>query len=433
VSGGVMVLATFVIGRRLAGACAGLVAAWLLATSPPFLFMLMAPMSDVPAAAAWTVALLCITAGTLGSAVAGGLAAAIAILIRPNLAPMAIFPAFWFILEARSSNADRRRYLLQLIGFLAAFLPGILITALLNQIWNGSPLKSGYGTASHIFTISLPNILLNARNYAAWLSQTHTPLAFFGIAALFVPAGWLWSPHTRRSTVIVLGLFIAGIWAEYCAYHTYGAWWDLRFLLPAFGFMTVGMAVVLLRLTGPRPATAANRTVRRVASIIISVAVVLLGLRDARFAVRGSALDQQRWETKYPVAAAIVAARTDPNAVIFSAQHSGSLRYYAGRVTLTYFNLDPAWFERAVSWLDLHGAHPYAVLEDWEVSDFRKHFSPENGVAGLEMTPLVFYNGPSRFYLFDLLPSGARMETIIDPSPAVRCVSPAPPPSLVFK
>jgi 4-amino-4-deoxy-L-arabinose transferase-like glycosyltransferase len=75
--GGVFVLATFGIGRRLGGSSNGLIAAWLLATSPPLLFMLMAPMSDVPAAAAWTVTFWCVTAGTMAFAVAGGLAAAV--------------------------------------------------------------------------------------------------------------------------------------------------------------------------------------------------------------------------------------------------------------------------------------------------------------------------------------------------------------------
>ena len=55
-SGGLLVLATFGIGRKVGGSELVFVAAWLLATSPAFLFMLLAPMSDLPAAAAWTVA-----------------------------------------------------------------------------------------------------------------------------------------------------------------------------------------------------------------------------------------------------------------------------------------------------------------------------------------------------------------------------------------
>ena len=433
-SGGVLVLATFGIGRRVGGGRAGLVAAWLLATSPSFLFMLMQPMSDIPAAAAWMVAFWCITSGTIGAAVAGGLAAALAVLIRPNLAPLACIAALWFILEWRSSGPDRQRYLWQGAAFLVALLPGIAITAALNAFWNGSPFTSGYGTFADIFSFS--NILPNLGNYAVWLSETQTPLAFVGIVALLVPAKWLWPPDVRRSTVLVFGLFVTGVWLEYCAYLTFGAWQDLRFLLPATGFMMVGSAVALLRVTGRQTTTEPIRGRRLVMGLAVAFVVILLGRHGVQFAIREAVFDQQRWETRYPIAAAIVAARTEPNAVIFSSVHSGSLRYYAGRMTLAYLSLDPAWLDRAISWLGTHDAHPYALLEESEVKEFKDRFSSVNGAGHLDMTPSVFYDGLSKIYLFDLLrPAGSAtpMETITDPWPMVHCVAPAPAPLLVIK
>ena len=105
-------------------------------------------------------------------------------------------------------------------------------------------------------------------------------------------------------------------------------------------------------------------------------------------------------------------------------------------MTLAYLSLDPAWLDRAISWLGLHGVHPYALLEEAEVKEFKDRFSSVNGAGHLDMMPSVFYDGLSKIYLFDLLPpagSATRMETITDPEPAVRCVAPAPPPSLVFR
>ena len=430
-SGGVLVLATFGMGRKVGGDPAGLVAAWLLATSPSFLYMLMQPMSDIPAAAAWMAAFWCITSGTIAGAIAGGLAAALAVLIRPNLAPLAFILALWFILEWRAKGPDRQRYLWQGAAFLAAMLPGVAVTAALNAFWNGSPFISGYGTFADIF--SFRNFLANARNYAAWLSETQTPLAFVGIAAFFVPAKWLW-PDVRRSTVLVCGLFVAGVWLEYCAYLTFGAWLDLRFLLPAIGFMMVGLAVALLRLT--RTTSGPMRGRRLVIALAVVFVVIMLGRHGVQFAMREAVFDQQRWEMKYPIVSALVAARTEPNAVIFSSLHSGSLRYYAGRMTLAYLSLDPAWLERTISWLDAHGAHPYAVLEASEVNEFKERFSSANGAGRLEMTPSVFYDGLPKIYLFDLLrPAGPAtpMETITDPWPIVRCVPPLAPPVLAIK
>ena len=129
-----------------------------------------------------------------------------------------------------------------------------------------------------------------------------------------------------------------------------------------------------------------------------------------------------------------MAERTDPNAVIVSMLHSGSLRYYGGRMTINYANLDAAWLERAASWLNSHGAHPYALLEDHEVKDFRKRFWPQGDASQIAMKPSIFYDGPSKIYFFDLAPSpGSTVatETIVDPSPEVRVVSPVAPPVLV--
>ena len=47
-SGALLVWVTFAIGRRLDSDALGLAAAWLVATSPAVLAMLVAPMSDVP-------------------------------------------------------------------------------------------------------------------------------------------------------------------------------------------------------------------------------------------------------------------------------------------------------------------------------------------------------------------------------------------------
>src|SRR5207247_8432492 len=95
ICGGILVAATYAIGRRVQRPVVGLAAAWIVATSPTLLFMVIAPMSDVPAAAAWTVAIACVLGQTRRSAIAGGVAAAIAIMIRPNLVPLAAVLAIW--------------------------------------------------------------------------------------------------------------------------------------------------------------------------------------------------------------------------------------------------------------------------------------------------------------------------------------------------
>ena len=63
ICGGILVFATYAMGLQIGRPVVGLAAAWLVAASPTQLFMLMAPMSDVPAAAAWAVAAACVLGG----------------------------------------------------------------------------------------------------------------------------------------------------------------------------------------------------------------------------------------------------------------------------------------------------------------------------------------------------------------------------------
>src|SRR5207253_1676157 len=73
-----------------------LLGAFLLALSPNFLYQAMNPMSDVPATCLWLLALVLTLDGWATSA---GVAMAIAIAIRPNLAPLALVPIAWTALE----------------------------------------------------------------------------------------------------------------------------------------------------------------------------------------------------------------------------------------------------------------------------------------------------------------------------------------------
>ena len=47
--------------------------------------------------------------------------------------------------------------------------------------------------------------------------------------------------------------------------------------------------------------------------------------------------------------------------MIVASIHAGSLRYYAGRATVRFDILDPAWLDRAAAWLNDRGRHPYGV------------------------------------------------------------------------
>jgi len=93
--------------------------------------------------------------------------------------------------------------------------------------------------------------------------------------------------------------------------------------------------------------------------------------------------------------ARVVGSLTEPEAVIISAQHSGTLRYYAGRLTLRWDVGDPAWLDRTVEWLAAHGHHPYFVLEESEIEALRAKAGPVSAAARLDWTPMVTFRGRS--------------------------------------
>jgi len=95
--------------------------------------MMMVPMSDVPVAAAWTIALWCLLGDSTASAIGAGVATAVAILIRPNLVPMAVPMGLWYLVKAwRGGPHDRK----SLLGFVGGALPGACAIAVIAIIAN---------------------------------------------------------------------------------------------------------------------------------------------------------------------------------------------------------------------------------------------------------------------------------------------------------
>jgi hypothetical protein len=214
--------------------------------------------------------------------------------------------------------------------------------------------------------------------------SAETPFALAGLVSLAVPAARVWRTDVSRETVRLLGAFAAVIWIAYLVYVPWDAWWYLRFLLPSWPMMAVGTASLA--------AAAYGTSVRPVQTLTI---VILAGIGSAGVtqAVRRDVFAIARGEAEYVEVARTVESLTDADAVIISAQHSGSLRYYAGRLTLRWDVGDPAWLDRTVDWLAAHAHHPYFVLEPQEVDELRARYGPTNMSARLDWAPMVSFRG----------------------------------------
>ena len=227
---GLTVWLTFVLGREIFSPALGLVAMLWLISSPSFVNSSLIPMSDVPVTAWWLAAFVAALRPSLIYAVAAGLATSLAVLTRPNLAPLAILIAVPF--AARWLAARARARTVEAVAFCVSAAIGPLTVALLFNYWYGSPFLSGYGPSSYLFSWSF--VAPNLARYPRWFIESQTPLILAGVAAPFI----LWRRDLAAAAVPRISLpwlmlaFAALVWGSYLRYLVFEDWWYLRFLLP---------------------------------------------------------------------------------------------------------------------------------------------------------------------------------------------------------
>ncbi len=423
-SAGLLILGTYSIGRRLGAGTAALVGALLVATSPVVLYMTTATMTDVPVAAAWAWAFSLLLGRTVGTAAGAGLLSALAVLIRPNLTPLAGVLALHYIFTMRHAEV-RGRAIGQLLAFGAGLLPGVVAVAIINAHLHGSPFRSGYGTTSELYSWS--RVPTNLGLYLSWFAQVHTPFALCGLAAILVPVRRLWPNVRDRSVLIVIAAFVVGVWLIYCAWLVFDAWWFARFLLSSWPFIMLGVGSV---------AAAAYRSSARYARPVVVAAVIALAIFQLDSAIAHGTFDTDDGRRRFVSVARLVRRLTDRNSVIVSLDYSGSIRYYGGRMTMNYSWIPPRSLDAIVEWLTAHGVRTYLAVEDGELPEVVKRFAGSACLRALDGPPLAIYEKPGRTLLFDLTQprSPGEVPTLeVDVDIGPRAARPVEPPTLVFR
>jgi hypothetical protein len=379
--GGLAVWLTFLLGRRFAGAVAGSTAAVLLASSPTFLYQIVQPMTDVPAVALWTAALVAaLRRPSVANGLISGFLTGAALLVRPNLVPLAGVLAISVLVPRPISGRAATR---TLAAFALGLIPFMVAILALNSAMHGSPLESGYGRLRDLFTIQ--HIVGNLERYPVWLVETQTP---FVLLAFVAP--WIARSMGRDRLAWWLLAFSLMTFACYIPYTVWDAWWFLRFVLPAFPPLLVLSAAVAL--AGMSRIPPAWRTIA-----FASMMTVLVGFQI--FTAANRAVFQLRdLEARFRDAGEYVARRLPTNAIVFAVTESGSVRFYSGRPTLFWSALDSASFEPAIEFLNTHGYRPYFLFESDEEPLFREQFGRTNPLADLDWPPLADINRQVRIY-----------------------------------
>jgi 4-amino-4-deoxy-L-arabinose transferase-like glycosyltransferase len=421
---GLAVIATYGIGARLASPAAGLIGAWLLATSPAMLFMTMPVMSDVPVTGLVAASFYLLFGPGLMRAGGAGALIALAVLVRPVLAPLVGVMALWYVIRLVDRD-DRTRALRDLGMFAACGLPAAILLGLTNSYLYGSATMTGYGTSDTRFSVE--HVAANARNYVQWLAETQTPAALLGILAVFLPIRWLWPEPRARQAVSVAGLAVLVVWALYFVYEVWNAWWYLRFLLPSFPFIFVGVGGVGAALIRGRG---------RASHAAFVAVVVTWGLFQIWTAVDRRAFAIWRDDRRAISVGQMTRTIAGPDSLIFAAEHTGSVRYYGGRMTGYYFFLKNDWVDRAIDWLKTQEIHPYLLLEEWELAEVRTRFAGQEAVKALDRAPIAIFRDPGTVYLFDLLRGDG--EPAVPPTVwtgvdrGVWAAPPSPPPPVML-
>jgi hypothetical protein len=398
--GGLAVWTTFLAGSRFAGPLVGAAAAVLMASSPPFLFEVIAPASDVAATTWWTLAFALLLRAGRAATFAAGVAAGLGVLTRPNLAPLVIVPGalvVWLAFRAASpANAAADNRVASASGvstaatsgltFIAGALPAFAAVVLINWRLYGSPLTSGYGAASALYHWSY--VWPNLHRYPRWLLDTQTPVVLLALIAPFV------LPARVRSVIVAWICAIVVILALYLFWVPFDEWSYLRFILPVYPLLFVLTAAALTALLSPLTSVA-----RWLPGWTLATGISVLAWHGVTYAIDRGVLVAWWAEQRYLETGTWVAAHLPERAVLVCMQHSGSGRYYSGRITVRYDLLAPANLDVVIDDLQRIGYHPYFVLDDWEEPIFRDRFGAHSARGRLDWPPIaLIHSGRVRVY-----------------------------------
>jgi hypothetical protein len=191
-------------------------------------------------------------------------------------------------------------------------------------------------------------------------------------------------------------------------------WWYLRFLLPAAGAAAAVVAVGIVTLARVIPAPWG----RFAAGVTLAALVTATMSFASRQGVFG---DLRNGERHYIEVGEFVARALPDNAVIFAVQHSGTLRFYGGRMTLRFDWMDKDSASRVIGDVEGIGLHPYLVADDFELPQARSQFGVLSG-APLPFPVVARMRELGGTTVFDLGSHPAAAAPVaLEPGTAHRC------------
>jgi len=211
-------------------------------------------------------------------------------------------------------------------------------------------------------------LFLGSRQSIPWFGAFIGLLTFSALIDPTLSASPADVPHAA-----VVAFFALNI-AVYLPYATFAEWHYLRFLLPGLA-AALPVGTTLLARRGTSPAMVAT----------LVAATLLLGTWQLHIAARLDVFRLGPIERRYAIAADWVAGQTPSNAVIATAQQSGSIALNARRSVLRWDLVAPGHLDQAIQIVEASGRPVWLLVESWEQPALR---SRHDGVfARLDWPP----------------------------------------------
>ncbi len=240
-------------------------------------------------------------------------------LIRPNLAPLAIVPLVFVSTRIRHAVAFATPVALAGLALMWA-----------QWHWYGSPLRSGYGTLGELFAMA--NIRPNVLFYAGVLIST-APIM------LLAPIGASLVRRDRRAWALTT--FAALVVAAYLTYAFFDHWSYFRFLLPALAIGSILVGAAVARMVAGLPVSA-----RAPVTFVVALAIAAVGIANARVLDAFALKDQHH---RIVQLGEHLGASIPDDAVIVAGEQSGSMRYYTSRPIVRWEAASPEDLTRALA------------------------------------------------------------------------------------
>lgn len=349
---------TYGFVRRAIGPLPAAATGAVVAAHPVLFTYAIQPMSDVPATF-WALLAVFLIHRPRPRPLLGGAAIGMATLTRPPLALVAL------ALAGASAVRGSPNALAVASRVLAGFAPFAALLVALQMALYGSPTASGYGPAEHLFAWhAVPG---NLSAYGRWLLAVNTPLLPLLLAAAgIVVAG----------RVFVLGLVVFVATALPYVAYTFPAddWQMLRFVLPGLIFLLMLAACAAVRLlerVGPRAA----------APLVVALLCAAAAWASVRFLGEQGVFQYRLHESRYPAVGTWIARHTEPEAVVLTALHSGSVRHYAARRTVRWDQVPGDRLVPVLEVLERRGHPVFLVLDGQpEREEFARRFGEPDGL-----------------------------------------------------